>query len=88
MSDWFQERYHAVNLGANGTYTFPSGVSGNSAGFLCVTAGTITITRSSGSVVVNAFPVTAGVYYPMPFIIGMNGTVTLLAGASGTFSYS
>lgn len=52
-------------------------------GFVCVTAGTITVTDEDGAIV-TALPVTAGVYHPLPF--GTRGTVTLTtaSGASGT----
>lgn len=88
MSNILQERYQPVALGANATYTFPQGYPSSVAGFLCVTAGTITVTRESGLVVINAFPCSAGVYYPMPFHVGHNSVVTLAGGASGTLGVS
>lgn len=88
MSDFMQERYHAVPLAVNATYLFPSGTPTGLSGFLCVTSGTFTATRLSGTILINAFPVTAGVYYPMPFLLGQNGTVTLAGGASGTLGVS
>ncbi len=83
-----QERYTPVTFAANGTYNSPSGNTFGIAGFLCVTTGTLTVTRPDGSVVVNAFPVTGGVYHPMPFYVGSGGTVTLAGGASGTLAIS
>ncbi len=54
-------------------------------GFLCVTAGTLTITRLNGVDALTAFPVSAGVYYPIPIYLGsVGGTATLAGGASGT----
>jgi hypothetical protein len=88
MSGFLQERYHAVPLAVNASYTFPSGTPTSISGFLCVTAGTITVTRQSGTIVINGFPCAAGVYYAMPFIIGQNGVVTLAGGASGTLGVS
>lgn len=85
-----QERYNALVLGVNGTANVTStGV----AGFLCVTAGTLTLTRTNdvGTVItiVSALPVSAGVYVPIPFLIGSKGgTVTLAGGASGALAVS
>lgn len=80
-----QECYRPVLLTANQVYTFTSGSPRAVAGFLAVTAGTITIARFGGSpVVLNAFPVTAGVYYPIPMDTGHESVVTLAGGASGT----
>ena len=77
-----QERYHGTAMAANTTFT----VTGNSvAGFICVTAGTLTITRADGTtILVNALPVSAGVYYPLPILVAAGATVTLASGASGT----
>jgi hypothetical protein len=86
MSNYIQERYTPVSLGVAATYVFPSGSPSGMGGFLCITAGTITVTRADGVVVVNAFPMTAGTYVPMPFFLGSGATVTLGAGASGTLA--
>jgi hypothetical protein len=88
MSGYIQERYTPVPLGVAVTYVFPSGSPTGIGGFLCITAGTITVTRSDGVVLVNAFPMTAGTYVPMPFATGAGATVTLGAGASGTLGVS
>jgi hypothetical protein len=63
-------------------------------GFLSKTSGTITVTSFSadGSTVVtlvDAVPLTAGIYTPIPMVFpagnaGINATVTLGGGASGT----
>src|SRR3546814_17329557 len=78
------ERYKPVVLGVNATYNFPQGAQ-NIGGFLCVTAGTITVVNQAGTTIVNALPVSAGVYYPMPFYLssGSSGSVTLSGGSSG-----
>ena len=82
----YKERYSPKLLGVNEV----AKIEGNSVGgFLCKTAGTITIVNASGATVVSAHPVTAGLYYPMPFLLsntsGADGaTVTLAGGASGT----
>lgn len=80
------ERYTAQLLAANSTNTLNNNAIG---GFLCKTAGTITVTTAIGRLVVDTFPVAAGVYYPMPFYLGgSGGTVTLAGGASGTLALS
>lgn len=81
-----KERYSPIVLAANGSATLTGSMVG---GFLCITSGTITITgltdAGASRTIVNALPVTAGVYYPIPFYIGeKGGTVTLAGGASGT----
>lgn len=85
-----QERYNALVLGVNGTSRInATGV----AGFLCETAGTLNLTRTNdvGTVVtlLTALPVSAGVYVPIPFLIGSKGgSITLAGGASGTLAIS
>ncbi len=80
------ERYTAQLLAANSTNTLNNSAIG---GFLCMTAGTITVSTAIGRVIINAFPVAAGTYYPMPFYLGeAGGTVTLAGGASGTLALS
>ncbi len=62
-------------------------VNGNNiGGFLAVTSGTLTITEQQGAVLVNALPVTAGFYVPIPMLFreAGGGTVQLAGGASGT----
>lgn len=83
----FQERYQPVLIGVNGTFE----IDGNSlGGFLCVTAGNITVTKvneisGANDTIINALPVTPGIYYPLPFFLGSNGgTFTAAGGASGT----
>ena len=84
----FQEAYVPANIGVNGTFSPGSFI----AGFLAKTTGTLTVTNSQGTVFLDAIPVTAGVYTPMPFLTGGPGpagnpTVTLAGGASGTLAY-
>lgn len=83
MSSIVQERYTPVPIAVSGTYIFPSGTYTGIGGLLCITAGTITVTRGDGTVVIAAFPVTAGTYIPMPFYVGNGATVVLAGGASG-----
>lgn len=83
-----QELYHAVPIAANATYNAPDGKG--IGGFICVTAGTITVTRQqrdatvAGTPVVTAFPVSAGQVYRLAFSIPHGYVVTLAGGASGT----
>ncbi len=79
-----QERYTAKVIGADTSVTLASSTI---AGFACKTAGTITIVDKNGTTIVDAFPVTAGVYHPFPFYLeGKGGTVTTAGGASGTIA--
>lgn len=81
-----QERYNPKPVSA-GTTTLPPGCTGLG-GFLCVssTSGTLTVTRADSTVLVNALPVTAGIYYHMPFLVGEGATVTL-SNCTGTLGY-
>ncbi len=82
MSMFTTERYQPYTAGVNATVNINRQSVG---GFLCITSGTLSVTRSDGTAVVTAFPVTAGNWYFIPFLIGHNGgTVTLAGGASGT----
>lgn len=80
-----QERYHGMAMAANSTYSMPQGSSGIG-GFICVTAGTLTITGATGTILLNAFPVSAGQVYGIPMYFGINGgtTIALAGGASGS----
>lgn len=81
----YQERYSPIVVGVNATVQLTGSAVG---GFLCLTGGTITVTKNTAAgvvTIVNAVPVTAGVYTPMPFYLGPDGgSVTLGGGASGT----
>ena len=82
-----RERFNPVLMGANATYQVQGPHIG---GFLAKTSGTITITSrnalgNSTVTLVDAVPVTAGIYTPIPLIFPATaGTVTLAGGASGT----
>lgn len=81
-----KERYTATLVPVNGTVALTGTSIG---GFLAKTAGTVTVTNASGAVVVDAHPVSAGLYYPMPFLLGSpapGGTFTCAGGASGTLA--
>lgn len=82
-----RERFNPVLMAANASYTIRGQ---NIGGFLAKTAGTITVTSTDASglnavTLVDAVPVTAGVYTPIPLEFpARGGTVTLAGGASGT----
>lgn len=78
-----QERYTPEVVGVNTTIPLYSNSIG---GFLAKTAGTITVTASNGTVLVNAHPVTAGGYFPLPFYVGDGASFTTAGGASGTLA--
>lgn len=86
-----RERFNPVPMAADSSYS----VRGQHiSGFLAKTSGTITVVSrnalgTADVTVVDAVPVTAGVYTPIPIIFpagndAINGTVTLAGGASGT----
>lgn len=78
-----KDHYNAVPMAANSSRV--GGVS--IAGFLPVTAGTITVTDADGTVLVNAFPLAAGgPFVRIPLLANTSAglTVTLAGGASGT----
>ena len=82
MTANFKERYTATAIAANGSHTITGSQTG---GFLAVTAGTITLTDLNGVVEVNAFPVAAGQYVPLPILLNtIGGVFTCAGGASGT----
>jgi len=79
-----QERFRPYLVGANATVNVESIALG---GFLAKTSGTIRFVKrnSSSEVILDDFPVTAGQYYPLPFLVGQHGgTFTTAGGASGT----
>lgn len=82
------ERYSPVVVGVNATVS--SSNIASLAGFLCVTAGSISLSSlgegpilNNGQTLFTSLPVVAGVYYPIPFRV--NGGYSLVAsgGASG-----
>ena len=82
----YRERYTPTVVGVNASVAVTNNALG---GFLCTTAGTITCTTTNDQgaaiTIINAHPVTAGVYVPLPFRISANGgTFTTAGGASGT----
>lgn len=82
-----RERFNPVPMAANASYNITGQHMG---GFLAKTAGTITVTSKDANgindvTLVDAVPVSAGVYTPIPIIFPSTGaTVTLALGASGT----
>lgn len=90
MSAVVVERYSAIPIGVN---TAVKTTATGMAGFLCITSGAITVQDGLGNTLVNAFPCTAGNFYPMPFRLqhsqSNNGsTITTSGGASGTLGLS
>jgi len=77
-----QERYSPRLMAANSTLT----LNGPSlAGFICTVSGTLAVDDHLGNDIVVAFPVTAGVFHPLPIFVGQNGGVVVLSGgAAGT----
>jgi hypothetical protein len=91
MTHIVREGFKPISIGTNGTLVFSPAYLG---GFLAKTTGTITITIQVGGytsvstvTILDAIPVTAGIYTPIPayFTPVQNGcTVTLGSGAAGT----
>jgi len=77
-----QERYTPVLMAANSTRTVSKQSIG---GFICKTAGAITVKDYSGNNLVDAVAVTVGSFLPIPIYLGPNGgSVVLSGGAAGT----
>lgn len=82
------ERYAPFVMGVNQSRTNESDHIG---GFLCITTGTLTVEvvdlTGSYAMLINALPVTAGVYYPLPFYTSARGSrITTAGGASGVLA--
>jgi len=80
-----RERFRPQPMGVNGAYTIRGT---NVGGFLATVTGTLTLTDPDGTVLVNAVPVTAGVYTPLPFVFStaQGAVVQLAGGAAGTLA--
>lgn len=84
-----REAFGPVPLGVNGSYEVKGPYI---AGFLATIAGTLTVTSKPAAgasaadvILVDAVPVTAGVYVRLPIVFpATGGTVTLAGGAKGT----
>lgn len=82
-----RERFSPKPMAANTTLAIAGPYLG---GFLAKTSGTISIvakdaTGTNDVTLVDAVPVTAGIYTPIPIVVPATGyTVTLAGGASGT----
>lgn len=76
-----QEVFSPALIAANGTFTGAPAALG---GFVCNTSGTLSMTLG-GFPFLTTMPVTAGVYYPLPFAIPAGATVVVTAagGAGG-----
>lgn len=88
---YVREKFRPQLLGVNATFTFKSTSMG---GFLAKTSGTLSVSEptkvdgSAGDLLIDAIPVTAGIYTPMPFQFdhGSGAVLTLAGGASGTLA--
>ena len=75
------ERYHPHSFAVNESRIMTGSGLG---GFICVTAGSISVISRLGTAILTSFPVAAGTVYGLPMYLGVNGfTVTLAGGASG-----
>lgn len=77
-----KEHYNPKPMAANATQNCGASI----AGFLPTVAGTLTVTDADGTVLVNAVPLTAGVYVKIPLLFDSSsgGKVVLAGGAAGT----
>jgi len=85
---YVREYFNPVLMAANATYAVRGPAIG---GFLAKTAGTVSVTAPDNTglttaTYVDAIPVAAGTYLPIPlsFPTGAGGSVILANGASGT----
>lgn len=84
-----REQYTPVPVAANSTTTISNVAIG---GFLCTAAGTITLVANAAdgkaqTTIINAMSVSAGVYYPLPFVLGkQGGTFTTASSAAGVLA--
>jgi hypothetical protein len=77
-----KERYSPNIMAANATFKLAGPSVG---GFICTVSGTLSITDNNSNAILSSFPVTAGVFHPIPIFIGNNGgVITLSGGAAGT----
>lgn len=83
MATLVQERFVLLAMAANASAIVGTQIGG----FLATVSGTLTVTDANGSVIVNAVPVTAGVFTPLPFLLPTaKNTVQLAGGAAGTLA--
>lgn len=80
-----RERYTPVVIAADSTNEITNNSIG---GFLCSTDGTITLIAFAAdgkaqTTLLTDFPVTAGIYYPLPFYLGKLGGSFSTVGAAG-----
>lgn len=79
----FNYRYAPRPMGVNSTIKLANGKVG---GFACTVSGTLTIVDGGGNTILNAMPVTAGQWHPLPFAFtpGDAAAATTGGGAAGT----
>lgn len=82
-----RENYVPSILAANSSTQVRSG-AGELGGFLCTTAGTITVYDGIGASgkIIDTMAVTAGVFHSMPFGFGTGLYVVLAGGGAGTMA--
>jgi hypothetical protein len=80
-----KEHYNAKPMAANATQNIGVAI----AGFLPTVGGTLTVTDADGTVLVNAVPVTAGIYLKLRILLPLNtsagGKVTACGRRRGHF---
>lgn len=80
------EYYNMHPMAANASYIL---TNGRIHGFLPTVTGTLTLTDGNGNVLINAVPVTAGIFLWIPGMwniqdVKRDATLTLAGGAAGT----
>jgi hypothetical protein len=78
-----QEIFDYKRVNASATLFTGTGILG---GFLCSTAGNVTVTDASDVDIVSTIAVVAGQFVPMPFACGNGAKCVLAGGCIGTFA--
>lgn len=84
-----RENYTPAPVAANGTFSRLGQCE--LGGFLCTTAGSITVydaATATGTPIVATMAVTAGVFHPLPFACAVGATVVCSGGAAGTVAHA
>jgi hypothetical protein len=80
-----QELFDYKRVSVNGDTVLFVG-TGQLAGFLCTSAGTVQIKDKDGTDIVSVLNVVSGQFVPMPFSCGNGATVALGGGCVGTLA--
>lgn len=78
---FYKERYAPTFVPISTTIALTGDQIGN---FLCTTTGTITVLNGAGVTIINTHPVTAGTYYPLPYLLGPGGKATFTTNGTAT----